>query len=194
MILRYIFLLMLAGGVAFAQEPFGDGKVIHTRTLFSGEAAIDIPDSYSLASTGTAFYADENGESLVDGVAVYSHNGYKEVVSCFLLRDKLSQHDVKKDYTAFKAGNNGDYQNILRDEFVAEGDNSYYYYECELKDEFYNESGDIGFEKEDGTVLPNYFLCYYVLHNGKAAHIVIHYDGKMAGQADFREQAYTIIR
>ena len=190
--LRIICFLLLVCNITTAQEPFSDGKKIHTRIMFDGKATIDIPDHYSMSKFGM-LYEGEDSNSTVEADVTYSNTHHTEVVTCVLLKGTQTAQELIDGMLLIKETYNDQYHNVLRDELVEQDGATYCYYECVLKDELYTDTGKPGFEYDDGTVSPNYFLLCYMLHNGRQIHTAIHYDGKKDGLEDFRSRAQQMI-
>lgn len=190
MFLRSLLLFVFSCHIAMAQDTTNVEMRVHD--IFDGKATIEIPDEYIVQRLGT-FFVDDDGNSLVEHDVTYFAPKHIAVISCYLLKGKLSQEDIYGKLQEYKNIYNSKYLDILRDEFVANGDNSYGYYECVLKDEYYSEAGSPALELEDGHVSPNYFQFYFTINNGKTTQLVIHYDGEKAGLNDFRQLANNVI-
>ncbi len=188
MVVRLILMLLCTCLCVKAQEPFGDGKNIHQRTIFEGKAVIDIPDVFSYNSC-----VDMTDEQYFEHSANYHGTHTSASMSFNLIRALQTEDSLLLDMRSLKSFYNDQYHFILRDEFVNKGADSYLFYEGVLKDEYYDENGIQTIDYSDGSVSPGYFLFYYVLQNGKATRLTFSYSDSKTGLKDFRRQAAEII-
>lgn len=185
--MKYILFvcLLLATHICTAQPPFADGKNIHTRTILDGKATILLPDDFSY---GRPFIAI--GESEFINATSYSDQGHVRNVYCYLYNKSLTEDELYQRYIALKKQYFDKYVLVLRDEFVPVGNNSYFLYECRLKDEFYRKAGEPAYEIEDtavtGEVVPNYFCFYVSLNDGSPYELLVDYQGDITDLEDFR--------
>ncbi len=174
-----------------AQQPFKDDKNAHTRTIFEGKASILLPDEFSYGRQ--VFLAD----SEVLDAASYSDRKRHRNIYCSIYRNEVSQEKLYEHYIGVKTMYTDEYVVVLKDEFVADGDNSYFFYECRLKDELYRKPGQPVYEIEDtavtGMVIPNYFCFYFFLQNGVLSEIIADYQGDIEGLEDYRRLSRQII-
>lgn len=185
--MKYILFvcLLLATHICTAQQPFADGKNIHTRTILDGKATILLPDDFSY---GRPFIAI--GESEFINTTSYSDQGHVRNVYCYLYNKSLTEDELYQRYIALKKQYFDKYVLVLHDEFVPVGNNSYFLYECRLKDQFYRKEGEPTYEIEDtavtGEVVPNYFCFYVSLNDGSPYELLVDYQGDITGLEDFR--------
>lgn len=177
--------LFLSAYWCCAQQPFADGKNIHTRTILDGMATILLPDNFSYGRP-----METIGESEYRTTASYGSRNHEKNIYCSIHKNEVSEEELYEHYNGIKSMYSDKYVVVLRDEFVAIGNNSYFYYECRLKDELYREEGEPAYEINDtanaGVIVPNYFCFYHFLQDGKAAYIATDYQGGMEGLEDFR--------
>jgi len=192
MLLRLSFCLFLFSQVVYGQEPFSDGKKIHTRTIFDGKATLELPDDLSYSQP-----------VVLGNEITYSHTagyiGKRSDISmyCFMFQNNITADQLKNYYNELTSYYDYKYMLVLRDEYVEDGNNSYYWYECRLKDEYYirgDKNRTALFEVGDGSLLPNYFTFYYMLKDGVASKILLDYHRDINGLEDFRALAYRIIK
>lgn len=181
-----IFILLWAcQPPGIAQKPFADGKTIHTRSILDGKATILLPDDFSYGRPITII---DNKE--IPHATSYSDRNMYRNIYCSINKNKLSQETLYEHYMNIKSMYSDKYLVVLKDEFVADGDNSYFYYECRLKDELYRKAGEPTYEINDtaftGVIVPNYFCFYHFLKDGQAINMAADYQGDIDGLEDFR--------
>lgn len=177
--------LMMTVYCCTAQSPFADGKNIHARTILDGKATILLPDDFSYSRPFIAI-----GESEFINATSYSDEGHVRNVYCYLFNKSLTEDELYQRYAGLKHQYPDNYMVVLHDEFVPKGENSYFYYECRLKDEFYRKAGEPAYEIEDtattGEVIPNYFCFYVSVNGGTPYELLVDYQGDIEGLEDFR--------
>lgn len=178
--------LLMATYCCTAQPPFADSKNIHTRTILNGKATIFIPDDYSYSRP---FWADD--DQFTDA-ALYQTAEKKAGFACNLFRKPGNQEELYRSYNETKEANTNPYIEVLRDEFIRKGENSYFIYSFRLKDEFYRNDGR-AIETSEGIVLINYVCFYWVLQNSIASQIVFDYKDKIEALPEFQQLVQKII-
>lgn len=185
--MRYILMacFLMTACWCNAQAPFADGKNIHTRTILGGKATMLLPDDFSYGRPMV-----EIGESEYLAQASYGSSDHDKNIYCSIHKNEISEEELYEHYNGIKSMYSDKYVVVLKDEFVANGDNSYFYYECQLTDDLYRQPGEPAYEINDtaltGVIVPNYFCFYHFLQDGKGVYIATDYQGSMEGLEDFR--------
>jgi len=143
-----------------------------------------LPDDFSY---GRPFITIGESES---DAASYSDQGHVRNVYCYLFKNSLTEEELYKRYVGLKQQYSDNYMVVLHDEFVSNGKNSYFYYECRLKDDLYRKPGEPTYEIADtavtGEVIPNYFCFYVSVNGGSPYELLVDYQGSLEELEEFR--------
>lgn len=186
MIHRLFLLLLTLPIFAHAQDV---SKGMQQLTVFENKATINVPEHYNPDGRSIVISEDKSkapafNTSYIDPTGVHSLH-YE------LSREKQTEQKLREKYDALKSTYNEEYLDVLKDEFVSAGDDSYFHLEYKLKERFYKV--EKGLEMADGSIYPCHFVCNVKLKKGYAASVFAGYFGQADNIQSTRELNGRII-
>lgn len=180
--------LTLSTCCALAQQSAQES--LSTHYIADSVAAIILPADYAENNSWSIVIND--GEPLLKFQTTYVSE-QSGSLSIAIYKELFSQDRLRLQCdTLFATLYHPEYHDLLKNEFIANENNSYYTLECRLKDEFYNEQSGF-FDIDDGSAIPNYFIFIRRLDEGVLTTMDLWYTHAKDGLEGYRREAETII-
>lgn len=187
MIQRLFLLLLMLPMFAHAQD-FTKG--MQQLTVFENKATISVPERYTQNDGLGLVISDDRTKPPAYNTS-YTDTKGMHTLHYTLSREKQTEQQLREKYDALKSTYNEEYLDVLKDEFVSAGDNSYFHLEYKLKAKFYKV--EKGLEMADGSIYPCHFVYDVKMKKGYPASLTVSYFGVAENIQSTRELNGRII-